>query len=429
MTFADITYYTFKGYIKLIHDTLLLRHRYVEGMEHLPKPGERFIIACNHQNTGNDPLNIVFALPFERRTCALARANLFEIKPWITSFLKWVGMVPAFRMDWEGAEGLRGNDASFAQVAERINDGFPLMIFPQAGHTQGHYLGRFTTGTVRIAMNAAQQNGWQEDVKILPTALVYSDFFDVQTDVMWRLAPAISMKPYYEEYQQHPAKAMRLITHQMHDTIQQMMLDEGEEDYAERDFLRLSSLNVEHRERYTLPQLLERDQAFIDRLTAHPQYHEIIAKAKDLRQALQEVGVPEPILAEGPSAARCTLQGIGLLLLLPLWVACLWPHLLCYLIPFPLLKTDRMFTNTYRYVLSTLVIYPLTAIATILVLGLCLGLWWQGVIWALLLIPTGKFAWWYYCLLRRWAARMRMLLQGKAMAEARKMREEIDNFL
>lgn len=409
MTFADVIYYSFKAYIKLIHDTLLLRHRYVEGLDNVPAVGERFIIVSNHQNTGNDAFNMLFALPFGRHTCAMARANLFEIRPWITSFLYWVGMVPAYRMGWEGASGLDANQQSFSLVAERVNQGFPFMIFPQAGHTQGHYLGRFTTGTIRIAMQAAEQNGWKDDIKILPTALCYSNFFEVQTDLMWRIAPAVSLKPYYDEYQQHPATVMRRLTHQIHDTVQQMMLDEGIDDYAERDFLRLSSLNVPDRDAFTLPQLLERDQAFIRRLVAHPQYTQIIDRAKALREALQRVHITEPIFAAGLRVPRLVAGGLGLLLLLPLWVVSLWPHLLCYLFPFLLLKTDPMFTNTYRYVFATLLIYPLAAILTVLVLGLGFGLWWQGILWVLLTIPIGKFAWWYYDRLRRWLGHFRLL--------------------
>ena len=77
------------------------------------------------------------------------------IHPKITSFLHWVGMVPAFRFGFEGGEGIESNFSSFDQVSERLNAGYPFVVFPEAGHTQGHYLGRFTTGTVRIRLHQA----------------------------------------------------------------------------------------------------------------------------------------------------------------------------------------------------------------------------------------------------------------------------------
>lgn len=425
----DPLYYSFKWYLKQVHDTLLLRKRYVFGEENLPKDGDRYFIVCNHQNTGNDPLNILFALPQRIRMCAMARANLFDIHPKITSFLHWVGMVPAFRFGFEGGEGIESNFSSFDQVSERLNAGYPFVVFPEAGHTQGHYLGRFTTGTVRIAFLAAEHNGWKEDIKILPTASHYSDYFDVQTDFIWKVAPAVSLQPYYEEFQQHPATVMRKVTHQIHDTIQQMMLDEGAEDYETKDFLRLSTLNYPQRDRLALPQRLEKDQAFASRLNSHPSYTEIIAAAQQLKEKLQQIGTTEPILMSQPSVATALLQGLILLLLLPLWLLFLWPHGLCYSLPLLMLKTDRMFTNTYRYVFSVLLIYPLTALITLLVLGLGFGLWWQAILWIALWPITGKLAWYYYQQLRKLKRACCVLLHRKECQEAMQLRDHIAELL
>ncbi len=425
----DPLYYSFKWYIKQVHDTMLLRKRYVFGEENLPKDGDRYFIVCNHQNTGNDPLNILFALPLRIRMCAMARANLFEIHPKITSFLHWVGMVPAFRFGFEGGEGIESNFSSFDQVSERLNAGYPFVVFPEAGHTQGHYLGRFTTGTVRIAFLAAEHNGWKEDIKILPTASHYSDYFDVQTDFIWKVAPAVSLQPYYEEFQQHPATVMRKVTHQIHDTIQQMMLDEGAEDYETKDFLRLSTLNYPQRDRLALPQRLEKDQAFASRLNSHPSYTEIIAAAQQLKEKLQQISTTEPILMSQPSVATALLQGLILLLLLPLWLLFLWPHGLCYSLPLLMLKTDRMFTNTYRYVFSVLLIYPLTALITLLVLGLGFGLWWQAILWIALWPLTGKLAWYYYQQLRKLKRSCCVFLHRKECQEAMQLRDHIAELL
>ncbi len=426
---ADSIYYSFKWYIKQVHDRMLLRKRYVFGQENLPKEGDRYFIVCNHQNTGNDPLNILFALPMKVRMCAMARADLFEIHPKITSFLQWVGMVPAFRFGWEGANGIESNFKSFNKVAERLNAGFPFVVFPEAGHTQGHYLNRFTTGTVRIAFNAAEQNGWKEDIKILPTATHYSDYFDVQIDFIWKVAPAVSLQPYYEEYQQRPSTVMRKLTHQIHDTIQQMMLDEGEQDYETKDFLRLSTLNYAQRERLTLPERLPKDQAFAARLNGHAQYEKLISEAEKLRQQLRQIGTTEPVMMSAPGAAETLVMSLLMLLLLPLWLVCLWPHALCYGLPPLMLKTDKMFTNTYRYVFSALLIYPLTALITLLVLGFTFGLWWQTLVYLALWPWMGKLAWWYYRQLKTLKAQWCCLLHADQVKEAKTLRQNVAQIL
>lgn len=426
---SNFSYISFKVIVRAIHDTLLHRHKYIIGRENLPKAGERQFIVCNHQNTGNDPINIVFAMPLTQRPSFMARANIFQVHPLLTRFLRWLGLVPTYRMGFEGADDLQSNFATIQAVADRANEGHPMVIFPEAGHTQGHYLMRFTTGAVRIAFNTAEQNGWKEDVKIVPTATHYGDYFDVQTDFIWMIAPAISLKPYYEEFQQHKASVMRRLTHQLRDTIQSMMLDEGADDYETKDFLRRSALHQPHHDSIPLPERLKLDKAFIARLLAHPHYAEIIRLATDLRQRLQHIGVTDQCVAQAPSLIRTLGFGLILLLLFPLWVVLLWPHLLCYTLPLLLLRTDRMFTNTYRYAISALVIYPLTALITLLVMGLNFGWWCQAILYILLWGITGKLAWFYYRHLREFLIQVRYHLHSSQLPAIRELRTSISQLL
>ena len=396
-----IKYTLYKGYLRLIHEQLLVRHRYTQGLENLPAYGERFLIVANHQNTANDPLNITFALPLNYHISALARANVFSLHPLLTRYFYWIGLLPAYRFGWEGGEGIEHNFESFDLVASRINNGQPVIVFPEAGHTQGHYIGRFTTGTVRMAFHAAKNNGFREDVKIVPTAHHYSDYFDIQTDFLWRIGEPISLKPYYDAFQEHPNSVMRNITRELHSRIHAMMLDEGVEDYEAKDFLRNSSLNTLRTPDTPLPDRLAADQHFARHLNEHPRYNEIINLATEL-QGLEEIlGIDEATLQKAPSRWDAAVNSVLLLLLLPLWLISLWPHGICYRMPTLLLKTDKMFTNSYRYILSAVILYPLFALLTFLIMGLVWGWWWQSLLWILLWIPTGRFAWWYYSLLRR----------------------------
>ena len=389
-------YVTLKSYLRFVHEGLLVRRRYTLGLEKMPKPGERYFIVCNHQNTANDPLNIVFTFPVKYHICALARANVFQVHPWITRFLRWVGLMPAYRFGWEGGEGLEDNFQSFDEVAERINDGYPVIVFPEAGHTQGHYLNPFTTGTVRMAFHAARQNGFQEDVKIVPTAHHYADYFAMRSDFVWQISDPISLKPYYEQYQQHPNATMRDITHQLRERIQGMMLDEGEEHYDVKEFLRTSAFNPATLKEMPLPQRLEADKLFIRQLMEHPQQEVILEMAARLKEIEEAMGTDDVTIERKPNVAATLLRILLLVVLLPLWVVCLWPHVVCYTLPPRLIREDRMFTNSYRYVMSALLLYPLFAVVTLLTLGMALGWWWQALLWIALWIPTGQLAWRYW---------------------------------
>ena len=418
-----------KDYLKFIYEQLLVRHRYTMGLEKLPKKGERYFIVCNHQNTANDPLNIIFSLPQRQHICAMARANVFTVNPVFTRFLYWIGLLPAFRFGWEGADGLESNFDSFDIVAERINAGFPVIVFPEAGHTQGHYLDRFTTGTVRMAFHAAKFSAWKEDVKIVPTAHHYSDYFDLHTDFLWMIDDPISLKPYYKAYQDHPNNVMRDITHEIRNRIQRMMLDEGIDDYEEKDYLRCSALNPATLQQLTLPERLEADKRFINMLNEHPKKAEIIALTAQLKAKEQQAGVDDTTVALRPGWTKCILWMLVLLALLPCWVVSLWPQGICYSLPPRLIHEDKMFTNSYRYVMSALFLYPLFAILTLLVMGIGWGLWWQALVWILLWVPLGKFCWWYYQRLRQTKRNLCYLLKPGSIKEIETIRQRIRNII
>lgn len=416
LQFLKFTLY--KGYLRLINETLFVRRRYTQGLEHLPAYGERYFIIANHQNTANDPLNITFALPLHYHINALARANVFSLHPLATRYFYWIGLLPAYRFGWEGGEGLERNFKSFDLVAERINSGQPVIVFPEAGHTQGHYLGRFTTGSVRMAFYAAKANGFREDVKIVPTAHHYSDYFDLHTDFLWHIGEPISLKPHYAAFQEHPNSVMREITRELRARVHDMMLDEGVEDYEAKDFLRNSSLNTLRRAATPLPDRLEADQRFARLLNEHPHYPEIISLATELRQHEERLGIDELTLQRRPVWWQAAAGIVLLLLLLPLWIVCLWPHGICYYMPTLLLKTDKMFTNSYRYILSAVILYPLFSVLTLLVMGFVWGWWWQALLWVLLWLPAARFAWAYFCLLRRTRRALHYLCAPRADLQA-----------
>lgn len=422
-------YHTYKRYIALINNHLALRHRYTFGAENLPGENDSYIIVANHQNTANDPLNIIFGLPLHWHIHALARANVFSVHPLITRFLRWIGLIPAYRIGWEGGGGLQHNFQTFDAVTYHLNNAEPVIIFPEAGHTQGHYLDPFTTGAVRMAFHAAGRQGFQRDIKIVPTAHHYSDYFDMRADFLWMVGKPISLQPYYAQFQQHPNSVMRDITRQLRATIQDMMLDEGKEDYAAKDFLRRSAINPATLQAMPLPDRLQADKQFVQRIISHPRRDDILAEANALRQMLNDIGIDDTTVALARHPLRVGLCSLILLLLLPLWIVCLWPHVLCYTLPTLLLHTDKMFTNSYRVILSIVVLYPLFAVLTFATLTLAWGAWWQALLWTALWVPTGQFAWTYFTHLRQTIRDVRRLMHPDAVARIRQARHHLTSLI
>jgi hypothetical protein len=237
------------------------------------------------------------------------------------------------------------------------------------------------------------------------------------------------LKPYYKAYQDHPNNVMRDITHEIRNRIQRMMLDEGIDDYEEKDYLRCSALNPATLQQLTLPERLEADKRFINMLNEHPKKAEIIALTAQLKAKEQQAGVDDTTVVLRPGWLKCVLWMLVLLALLPCWVVSLWPQGICYSLPPRLIHEDKMFTNSYRYVMSALFLYPLFALLTLLVMGIGWGLWWQALVWILLWVPLGKFCWWYYQRLRQTKRNLCYLLKPGSIKEIETIRQRIKNII
>lgn len=427
MIFRHLAYTLFKKSLRVTHDTLLVRHRYVIGRENIPRRGECFFIASNHENTANDPLNIIFSFPDNEPVASLARANMFELNKYVTRFLRFIRIMPAYRLEWEGAGSLDKNLIVYREIAQRANAGEPVIVFPSAGHSQGHYLLSFTTGIVRMALQTIDEAGWKHDVKILPTALFYADYNAPWSDVMWIVGKPVSLLKYKDSYHEHHYKIMRYVRDELWQNIHDMMLDEGKEDYAEVDYLRCS-LSPGSRPGTPLPQRLAADKAFVEEIRSNRHYGMLVALARTAMRKEKELGVEDSSVRMPMGTVQMLLTAIVLLALLPLWVVSLWPHIICYRLPLRLLKEDKMFTNSYRYIISALFLYPISAIITIAAFALS-GIWWGGVLWVALWIPSGIFCWNYWTRLRRLADNIRLRLHPYAAARIRVMRRRAVNYL
>ena len=79
------------------------------------------------------------------------------------------------------------------------------------------------------------------------------------------------------------------------------------------------------------------------------------------------------------------------LILLPLWIVSLYPNIIHYLIPYPFVKPDPMYTNSVRFIVPVVFGIPLFFLFTVLICGLVWGLWWQSAVW--MLLASWPLAW------------------------------------
>ena len=378
----------FRTWLQFVNSGLYFKKEHLLGLENVPINGTPTIIVANHQNCLNDPLCVCLQLT-DRRMNFLARANVFN-KPIFNKALRAMGLLPAYRMSHEGLAQVRRNAETFDDVGKALTDGETLMLYPEAGHQDKRWLGTFKLGYLRIAFSAAQQMGFEKDIMILPSCNHYSNYFHARTEMLIKFGEPISLKPYYEEYQTEPRATMMKINSIVRERIKEMMLHVDDlEHYDQIDFLRENGYGkkyaVEHGYKYNyLPSRLISDQKLVDALQKatkeHPERMEkVYEDTSRYMEGLKKLNIRDWLFAKKHGILAPVMRGLGLLLLLPLFIASIIPTGLLYLIPKIFLKKmikDQMFVSTFNVAVSVFVSVPLCLILPVVLLWIYAGFWW-----------------------------------------------------
>ena len=182
------------------------------------------MVVSNHQNNANDAIGLILAFKNKQFPTTFTSGVFLSKVSFLGNFFYSLGMLPAYRADYEGLENVEKNEASMEEMKRRLREGHPVIIYPEGTGQFGHYIGRFIPNYLHLAFQAAEADGWKFDVKVLPAANHYSDYFDVQTEFMIRMAPPFSLRPYYKRYQERPRTTVREINEILFRRVREMML-------------------------------------------------------------------------------------------------------------------------------------------------------------------------------------------------------------
>mgnify|MGYP002622697691 CR=1 FL=1 len=407
-------YMLFKHYVRFLLDRLLYRKHYFIGKDNLPADGEPFIVPANHQNTAIDPVAMVLAYPQKVHPYVLAMGGVFRWSPIINAIWDWVGMLPAFRMDYEGVEDALNRTKYVVDfAATKMMEGHPVMLFPEMDHHDEHWMRTWTPGYLEIAFQAAEKLHFEKDVKVVPMAHHYSSYYGAQGSYLLQYDKPFSLMPYYEQYKAKPRTTIRQINAILRERVKAMMLYTDDMEHHDLyDFVRKTRFGDDYARHLGLrpdylPDRLSADKQLWadieDGVQTKPDGHTIVDKMTDTWQTIRREEKHLHLREHASEAKRLSWPCIAAsllvqLALLPLWIVSLFPAALWYYVP-PMFmpgKEDRyykLYTQAMQLIVDVLVLVPLTILVTVLVLGLVWGWWWQAVVWIVLWYPLSLFAW------------------------------------
>ena len=163
------------------------------------------IIAMNHPNAFMDPVAFS-ALIYPPKLHYLARGDAFK-KGIVATILESFGIIPIFRIQDGGKEGLKKNDESYDRVNALLKKNKKIIIFAEGLCIQERRLRPLKKGVSRMVFGAMETNELN-NLTVVPVGVNYSNPSRFRSTVFFNVGKPIKLIDYMEAYKQAPAKTM-----------------------------------------------------------------------------------------------------------------------------------------------------------------------------------------------------------------------------
>ncbi len=205
----------------------------VKNLDRIKVPGP-VILALNHPNAFADPILITHYY-FPKRLHYLARGDAF--KP---GFIAWalvrIGIVPIFRIQDGGKEGLKKNDEAYRKVNQLLKKNAKIIVFAEGLCIQERRLRPLKKGVARMIFGAYEALS-NDKLIVIPIGINYSRADKFRSDAFYNVGEAIYVKDYIEAFKQNPAKTNNAILQILDRKMKELIshIDNKEDDQLVED--------------------------------------------------------------------------------------------------------------------------------------------------------------------------------------------------
>ncbi len=163
------------------------------------------IIAMNHPNAFTDPI-LITHLSYPIKVKYLSRGDAF--KPGFAAwFLSRLGIIPIFRIQDGGREGLKKNDEAYSMVNAFLKKNSKIIVFAEGLCVQERRLRPLKKGVSRMIFGAYEYLGENNNLTVLPVGINYSKPDKFRSTAFYNVGEPIYVKDFIAEYRENPAKA------------------------------------------------------------------------------------------------------------------------------------------------------------------------------------------------------------------------------
>ena len=359
------------------------------------RAGHPCIIASNHPNCLIDVMLV--AKKSNRIVHFLANAGLFKPPFWEWFFTTFY-TIPIQRYMDTGGKPLKNQEA-FNKCDEFLVGGGALFIAPQGTSWVERKLGELKTGTARIALSAAALQNFETELEIIPVGVTYKDPLAFRKSALVQIGKPIKISTYKAEYEKHPRTAAKKLTTELTEAMRILVIDAKTDERDE--LLRKHETLLNGKNPLPLATEFHRTEKVLTSLNKLEAENEVAfenleEKTNQYFDVLDSKGINDSAVAKQSSFSvfKILLFAIGF----PLFLFGLVNNLLSWGIPVLIKNNIKIYKGFYSSIklmagtLTTPIFYSIQIFLVSWIFQNSIITW----TYAILLIPLGYFALWYY---------------------------------